>query len=85
MSHRILVFNGSYRSGRMGIRLAGFVVERLRRRGDAVELIPMLDTMYKKYPPGRLPSRLSSWRARFAIPMASYSSRGNIVGVSSRD
>ena len=36
MSHRILVFYGSYRSDRMGIRLAQFVVEGLRaprRRG----------------------------------------------------
>ena len=50
MSNPILVFYGSYRSDRMGIRLAEFVVERLRRRGEAVELIdakavnlPMLD------------------------------------------
>jgi NAD(P)H-dependent FMN reductase len=35
MSNRILVFYGSYRSDRMGIRLAEFVVERLRRRGEA--------------------------------------------------
>jgi hypothetical protein len=33
MGDRILVFYGSYRSDRMGIRLAQFVVERLRRRG----------------------------------------------------
>jgi NAD(P)H-dependent FMN reductase len=65
MSHRILVFYGSYRSDRMGIRLAEFVVERLRRRGDAVELIddktlnlPMLDRMYKEYPPGEAPEQL---------------------------
>ena len=65
MSNRILVFYGSYRSGRMGIRLAEFVVERLRRRGDAVELIdakavnlPMLDKMYKEYPPGEAPAQL---------------------------
>jgi NAD(P)H-dependent FMN reductase len=65
MSHRILVFYGSYRSERMGIRLAGFVVERLRRRVDAVELIdaktvnlPMLDRMYKEYPPGEAPEQL---------------------------
>jgi NAD(P)H-dependent FMN reductase len=65
MSHRILVFYGSYRSHRMGIRLAEFVVERLRRRGDAVELIdaktvnlPMLDRMYKEYPPGEAPEQL---------------------------
>lgn len=65
MSNQILVFYGSYRSGRMGIRLAEFVVERLRRRGDAVELIdakavnlPMLDRMYKEYPPGEAPEQL---------------------------
>jgi NAD(P)H-dependent FMN reductase len=65
MSNRILVFYGSYRSDRMGIRLAEFVVERLRRRGDDVELIdakivnlPMLDRMYKEYPPGKAPEQL---------------------------
>ena len=65
MSNRILVFYGSYRSGRMGIRLAQFVVERLRRRGDDVELIdakvinlPMLDRMYKEYPKGEAPDAL---------------------------
>src|SRR6202451_3828383 len=65
MSNRILVFYGSYRSDRMGIRLAEFVVERFRRRGEAVELIdakavnlPMLDRMYKEYPPGGAPEQL---------------------------
>jgi NAD(P)H-dependent FMN reductase len=65
LSNRILVFYGSYRSDRMGIRLANFMVERLRRRGDAVELIdakainlPMLDRMYKEYPPGEAPEPL---------------------------
>ena len=65
MSDQILVFYGSYRSDRMGIRLADFVVERLRRRGDIVELIdakavnlPMLDRMYKEYPPGEAPQPL---------------------------
>jgi NAD(P)H-dependent FMN reductase len=37
MAYRILVFYGSYRSDRMGIRLANFVVEVLRGRGDEVE------------------------------------------------
>ncbi|MDB5605605.1 MAG: NADPH-dependent oxidoreductase [Bradyrhizobium sp.] len=62
MTHRILVFYGSYRSNRMGIRLAQFVVEGLRGRGDDVELIdakavglPMLDRMYKEYPKGEAP------------------------------
>jgi NAD(P)H-dependent FMN reductase len=65
MSNRILVFYGSYRSDRMGIRLAQFVVERLRRRRDDVELIdakainlPMLDRMYKEYPKGEAPEAL---------------------------
>ena len=65
MTHRILVFYGSYRSDRMGIRLAQFVVEGLRARGDDVELIdarevglPMLDRMYKEYPKGEAPARL---------------------------
>src|ERR1700686_5533528 len=65
MTHRILVFYGSYRSNRTGIRLAHFVVEGLRGRGDDVELIdaravglPMLDRMYKEYPKGGAPGAL---------------------------
>jgi NAD(P)H-dependent FMN reductase len=34
MGNRILVFYGSYRSDRMGIRLAQFAVDRLRRRDE---------------------------------------------------
>lgn len=65
MANRILVLYGSYRSDRMGIRLARFVVERLRRRGEDVDLIdaksiglPMLDRMYKEYPRGEAPEAL---------------------------
>jgi NAD(P)H-dependent FMN reductase len=65
MGNRILVLYGSYRSNRMGIRLAQFVVDGLRGRGDDVELIdaravalPMLDRMYKEYPKGVAPERL---------------------------
>jgi NAD(P)H-dependent FMN reductase len=65
MSNQILVFYGSYRSDRTGIRLAEFMVERLRRRGDDVELVdakainlPMLDRMYKEYPKGEAPAAL---------------------------
>lgn len=65
MGNRVLVFYGSYRTDRMGIRLADFVVERLRQRGDDVELIdaraiglPMLDRMYKEYPKGEAPAAL---------------------------
>jgi NAD(P)H-dependent FMN reductase len=62
MPDRILVFYGSYRSDRMGIRLANFIVSRLRSRGADVELIdakavglPMLDRMYKEHAPGAAP------------------------------
>src|SRR5262249_51816330 len=65
MSNRILVFYGSYRSDRLGIRLAQFVVDRLRRRGEDVEFIdaktvglPMLDRMYKEHPKGGAPEAL---------------------------
>src|SRR5260370_9341447 len=65
MAHRILVFYGSYRSDRMGIRLAQFVVEGLHGRGGDIELIdakavalPMLDRMYKEYPKGSAPAAL---------------------------
>jgi NAD(P)H-dependent FMN reductase len=71
MSHRILVLYGSYRSDRMGIRLAQFVVEGLRKRGDEVELIdaravglPMLDRMYKEYRKGEAPERLENLAAQ---------------------
>lgn len=65
MSNRILVLYGSYRSDRMGIRLANFVINRLRGRGEDVEFIdakavglPMLDRMYKEYPKGLAPAAL---------------------------
>src|SRR5438270_8773344 len=65
MPNRILVLYGSYRSDRMGIRLARFVIEKFRDRGDDVELIdakaiglPMLDRMYKEYPKGEAPPEL---------------------------
>lgn len=67
MTHRILAFYGSYRSDRMGIRLANFVSEGLRGRGEDVELIdaravglPMLDRMYKEYPKGQAPDALEN-------------------------
>jgi NAD(P)H-dependent FMN reductase len=63
----ILVLYGSYRSDRMGIRLAHFVIEGFRTRGEDVELIdaraidlPMLDRMYKEYPKGGAPARLET-------------------------
>jgi NAD(P)H-dependent FMN reductase len=65
MTHRILVLYGSYRSDRMGIRLARFIVDGLRTRGCDVELVdakaiglPMLDRMYKEHPKGEAPAVL---------------------------
>jgi NAD(P)H-dependent FMN reductase len=56
MPVRILVFYGSYRRDRMGVRLANFVVAGFLARGADAELIdarevglPMLDRMYKEY------------------------------------
>lgn len=67
MADKILVFYGSYRSDRMGIRLADFVVEGLRARGAEPELIdaqavglPMLDRMYKEYPKGTAPAAMEA-------------------------
>jgi len=67
MPNDILVFYGSYRIDRKGIRLANYVVSKLQDRGDNAELIdakdvglPMLDRMYKEYPPGRAPSVMDS-------------------------
>ena len=92
MSNRILVFYGSYRSDRMGIRLAQFVVERLRRRGDEVELIdakainlPMLDRMYKEFRKAKRPRPLSGSPARSAMPTGSCSSPASTIGASSLD
>lgn len=62
MSNQILVLYGSYRSDRTGIRLANYLVHGLGDLGNDVELIdareiglPMLDRMYKEYPPGDAP------------------------------
>jgi NAD(P)H-dependent FMN reductase len=67
MADRILVMYGSYRSERMGIRLADFVVASLRARGESPELIdakivglPLLDRMYKEYAKGAAPAAMEA-------------------------
>ena len=64
---RILVFYGSYRSDRKGMRLANYLVRGLSARGERVEFIdakavglPMLDRMYKEYAPGAAPQALAA-------------------------
>jgi NAD(P)H-dependent FMN reductase len=71
MADRILVLYGSYRSDRMGIRLADFIVAGLKARGHDVELIdakavglPMLDRMYKEYAPGSAPPAMEALAAK---------------------
>lgn len=63
----ILVFYGSYRSDRMGIRLANYIIRQLARRTGDVELVdakavnlPMLDRMYKEYRKGEAPANLEA-------------------------
>ena len=65
MADRILVFYGSYRSDRQGIRLADYLVRAFQMRGADAELIdakaiglPMLDRMYKEYAAGEAPAAL---------------------------
>jgi NAD(P)H-dependent FMN reductase len=62
MADNLLVFYGSYRSDRVGIRMATFAVKELRARGAAAELVdaravglPIIDRMYKEYPAGSAP------------------------------
>lgn len=64
---KVLVLYGSYRRDRAGIRLANFIVEGLRSRGQAPELIdaqavglPMLDRMYKEHPSGTAPPAMDA-------------------------
>jgi len=62
----MLIFYGSYRTQRMGIRLANFVLTQLRAGGDEVELIdakevglPLLDRMHKEYAAGTAPAAMA--------------------------
>src|SRR3984893_9144701 len=71
MTHRILVFYGSYRTDRMGIRLADYVVAGLRGRGEDVELIdakegglPLLGRVDKENAPGSAPEVLETLAAK---------------------
>jgi len=67
MADNVLVFYGSYRAARVGIRMATFVTTELRGRGVNAELIdarevglPILDRMYKEYAPGSAPPAMEA-------------------------
>jgi NAD(P)H-dependent FMN reductase len=71
MTLATLVFYGSYRRDRAGIRLARYLVEELAGRGHAAELVdarevglPMLDRMYKEYPAGQAPPAMAALAAK---------------------
>lgn len=71
MAHRILIFYGSYRRDRAGIRLADYLVAKFRERGADVELIdamavglPMLDRRFKDYAAGEAPAAMAELAAK---------------------
>jgi NAD(P)H-dependent FMN reductase len=71
MADNVLVFYGSYRTQRVGIRMANFVVSELRGRGADAELIdakavglPIIDRMYKEFAPGTAPQAMADLAAK---------------------
>jgi len=71
MPLNILILYGSYRSDRMGIRLAQFLTKRFASLGHETELIdakavglPMLDRMHKEYGPGEAPENMATLAAK---------------------
>ena len=78
MTLKLVVFYGSGRSSRQGIRAARFVLTQCRRRGHQVELIeplshplPILDRMYKEYAKGEAPPVLQQM-ADVIVPADGY-------------
>ena len=65
MAFKTVVFYGSYRRDRNGIRAAKFLLDQLGQRGhttvfaDAMEYdFGLLDRMYKEYEPGQAPAKM---------------------------
>ncbi len=65
MALNITVIYGSVRSQRQGIKLANFLVKKLKERKHNVVLVdpleyqfPLLDKMYKEYEPGKAPKTM---------------------------
>lgn len=78
MSLKLVVFYGSVRSARQGIKAAKFIVGQCEERGHEVTLIdpleyplPMLDKMYKEYQPDEAPETLQRM-AKVIIPADAY-------------
>ena len=73
MSRHILIFYGSYRRDRQGIKLARWIVDALAARGDRGELIdaqavglPILDRRHSDYPAGEVPAAMAALAAAIA-------------------
>ena len=71
MALDILVLYGSYRRGRMGIRLADYLIREFRQLGHEAELVdamavglPMLDLRYSDYAPGEAPPAMTALAER---------------------
>ncbi len=65
MSLKTVVFYGSYRSDRQGIKAARFMIDQLQQRNHEVIFIdakeydfPILDRMYKEYEKGQAPAKM---------------------------
>lgn len=78
MPLNIVVFYGSVRTERQGIKAARFFVNSCKARGHEVGLIdpiefklPLLDKMYKEYEPGNVPPPLQRM-AHLIIPADAY-------------
>jgi NAD(P)H-dependent FMN reductase len=78
MKLKLVVFYGSVRSERQGIRAARFIVGACKARGHEVDLIdplefplPLLDRMYKEYRPDNAPALLQRM-ARLITPADAY-------------
>jgi NAD(P)H-dependent FMN reductase len=78
MPLKVVVLYGSVRSERKGINAARFLVKKCQERALDVALIdpleyrlPLLDKMYKEYPPGRAPDVLQRM-ADLIVPADAY-------------
>lgn len=74
MRDNVLVFYGSYRATRIGIRMATFVTNELRVHGALPELIdareiglPIIDRMYKEYPKGSAPPAMENLARKIRV------------------
>ena len=86
MARDILVFYGSYRRDRQGIKLARWIVDSLTARGDTAELIdakaidlPMLDRRFSDYRDGEAPPAMANLAARIAAAVGESLPAGSII------